>query len=468
MFSPSIVVGSLAFLDIVSIFASGLISYRWIVGWHPGSLDYYLLAITFVAVATLGLAHFGRLYVLEAVMHPVAHVDRIILAVGSAFLLLLATLFSLHVADYFSYEWAAAFVASSIVAVVGYRVAVQKVLKRLSDNDVIKRNVAVVGTGQQARALIAQLRDNPPDFTAFVGVFEDAASGGHERAVEGAHVLGGLQDLSNSVRQNLIDDVIIALPWSEDDKVAMLVEELSVFPVSIHLAADMVGFRLGLARAPGFGGGAHSLFANSPVLELSRKPLSGWGIVAKAIEDYVLGAIVLVALLPFFALVALAVKLDSPGPVFYRQKRLGFNNKEFDIYKFRSMRVETSASNKTVQATRDDPRVTRIGRFIRRTSIDELPQILNVLNGTMSLVGPRPHAIDHNEDYSTTNSRLLCSPPRQARHYGLGASERIARRDSEAPTDGGAGSLRRLLHRELEHPFRPENIGQHGNFRSRQ
>jgi Undecaprenyl-phosphate glucose phosphotransferase len=398
VFSPSIAIGSLAVLDTFAIVASGLISYRWVVGWHPGSLDYYLLATTFVAVATLGLVHFGRLYALDALMHPFAYVDRIILALGSALLLLLATLYSLHAADDFSYEWATAFAGGSIGGVVGCRIVIQRILKQLSDHDVIKRNIAIVGTGRQARALIAQLRDNPPDFTSFVGVFEDAAPG--ERAVEGAHVLGGLQDLSNSVRRNLIDDVIIALPWSEDDKVASLVEELSVFPVSIHLAADLVGFRLGLARIPGFSEGAHGLFANSPILELSRRPLSGWGIVAKSALDYVLGTALLIALLPVFALVAAAVKLDSAGPVFYRQKRLGFNNEEFDIYKFRSMRIETGDTARTVQATRDDPRVTRVGRFIRRTSIDELPQILNVLNGTMSLVGPRPHAMDHNEEYS--------------------------------------------------------------------
>ena len=428
-------------------------------------MDYYLLATTFVAVATLGLVHFGRLYALDALMHPFAYVDRIILALGSALLLLLATLYSLHAADDFSYEWATAFAGGSIGGVVGCRIVIQRILKQLSDHDVIKRNIAIVGTGRQARALIAQLRDNPPDFTSFVGVFEDAAPG--ERAVEGAHVLGGLQDLSNSVRRNLIDDVIIALPWSEDDKVASLVEELSVFPVSIHLAADLVGFRLGLARIPGFSEGAHGLFANSPILELSRRPLSGWGIVAKSALDYVLGTALLIALLPVFALVAAAVKLDSAGPVFYRQKRLGFNNEEFDIYKFRSMRIETGDTARTVQATRDDPRVTRVGRFIRRTSIDELPQILNVLNGTMSLVGPRPHAMDHNEEYSTENPRLLCAAPRQAWYHRLGAGEWVAWRDAAYfEPDGGASSVRCLLHRELEHSLRPQNIALDRGLRS--
>ena len=126
------------------------------------------------------------------------------------------------------------------------------------------------------------------------------------------------------------------------------------------------------------------------------------GITAmEVVVGFVLGSILLILLAPLLLVVMLLIKLDSPGPVIFSQDRLGFNNRSFKIYKFRSMTHVETVPDKTVQATMNDARVTRIGRILRKTSIDELPQLLNVLNGTMSLVGPRPHAIDHNEEYAT-------------------------------------------------------------------
>jgi exopolysaccharide biosynthesis polyprenyl glycosylphosphotransferase len=137
-----------------------------------------------------------------------------------------------------------------------------------------------------------------------------------------------------------------------------------------------------------------------PLVQVMGHPLAGWGAVEKAALDYGLGIIITILLLPLMAVIAVAIKLDSKGPVLFRQKRYGFVNRIFLINKFRTMRHVETVEEKTQQAIRDDPRVTRLGRFLRRTSLDELPQLFNVLNGTMSLVGPRPHANDHNEIYS--------------------------------------------------------------------
>jgi len=130
------------------------------------------------------------------------------------------------------------------------------------------------------------------------------------------------------------------------------------------------------------------------------QPLAGWGVVHKAALDYGLAVALTVVCLPLMLFIALAIKLDSEGPILFRQKRYGFVNRVFHIYKFRTMRDVETPDGPTQQATRNDPRVTRLGRFLRTTSLDELPQLFNVLNGTMSLVGPRPHATDHNEIYS--------------------------------------------------------------------
>jgi putative colanic acid biosynthesis UDP-glucose lipid carrier transferase len=137
-----------------------------------------------------------------------------------------------------------------------------------------------------------------------------------------------------------------------------------------------------------------------PVVTLSETPLIGMRLLQKAIEDRVLSALILIVISPILLLVALAVKLDSPGPVFFRQNRAGWSGKSFKIWKFRSMYVHKEEPGKLKQAEKNDSRITRVGAFIRKTSLDELPQIFNVLKGDMSLVGPRPHAMQHDTEYS--------------------------------------------------------------------
>src|SRR5262249_13558848 len=139
--------------------------------------------------------------------------------------------------------------------------------------------------------------------------------------------------------------------------------------------------------------------AGIPMLAVHERPIVGWSLLLKEIEDRLFAAVLLLVLLPVFALIALAIKLDSQGPVFFRQKRYGFNNNPITIFKFRQM-VASPEEAGVPQARRNDPRVTRVGAFLRRTSLDELPQLINVLNGEMSLVGPRPHAVAHNEQYA--------------------------------------------------------------------
>ena len=130
------------------------------------------------------------------------------------------------------------------------------------------------------------------------------------------------------------------------------------------------------------------------------RPLAGWGGVQKALLDYGLGVILTILLLPLMIVIVIAIRLESKGPAIFRQQRYGFVNRIFEIYKFRTMRYSEEPERKVVQATRQDPRITRMGRLLRRFSLDELPQLFNVLNGTMSLVGPRPHAVEHNEEYA--------------------------------------------------------------------
>ena len=228
-------------------------------------------------------------------------------------------------------------------------------------------------------------------------------------------------------------------------------KKLRSLPVDVRLCPDMIGFHLPHRQVTHIGG--------VPMLNVFEKPLAGWNYIVKSMEDRVLAAAILVLILPLLLVLCALIKLDSRGPVLFRQKRYGFNNEVIEVFKFRTMYVDRCEDQAVVQATKHDPRVTRVGRILRRTSLDELPQFLNVLSGTMSIVGPRPHAVAHNEQYCPSDRRVPGAPPGQARHHRLGPGQRPARRDRDAGEDGAAGPLRPLLHRELvaavRHPDHP-------------
>jgi Undecaprenyl-phosphate glucose phosphotransferase len=187
------------------------------------------------------------------------------------------------------------------------------------------------------------------------------------------------------------DDVFILVPWSQTDAIDACVTAFINVPASIHLGPQRIFERFTKARV--------SRIGKIASLHLVRAPLTSGEIIMKRVMDVAIAAAMLTVLLPLFALVAIAIKLDSRGPVFFRQRRYGFNQQSFDIVKFRSMVHAPDAERWVRQATRGDPRVTRVGRFIRRCNIDELPQLLNVLRGEMSMIGPRPHALSHNQQY---------------------------------------------------------------------
>jgi Undecaprenyl-phosphate glucose phosphotransferase len=180
--------------------------------------------------------------------------------------------------------------------------------------------------------------------------------------------------------------VVIALPLSANQRILDLVRQLRMLPVGVHLLSDAIGFHL--VDRP------FSRPAGIPAINVVDRPISGWSFVAKRTIDVTIASIALVALMPIFAMAAVLIKLDSPGPVLFRQRRYGFDNELIEVFKFRSMHVSMTDHDAAKLTTRNDPRVTRVGRFIRKTSLDELPQLFNVvLKGDLSLVGPRPHAL---------------------------------------------------------------------------
>lgn len=384
--------GLVALLDSVAMLFSAIVLYIGFVGDTIEGGEVYVAATAFIWLVSLLLMNFAGLYQFDAILRPSAFADKIILVFVTTFLFLLAAAFSIKISATFSRLWIGSFAIVSYLMTFGFRLGVGHLVKRLADIRVFTRNAVVVGIGEQAKILLSYLERSPSRFISVLGAFsERPTSTGTD--LSRIPILGGVDDVELFVRNNPVDDVLIALPWSSDQQISTLVGRLRELPVNVYLSTDLIGFRLSFRQPPDH-------FGDIPLVEVMGRPLAGWGAIRKAMLDYGLGFILTVLLLPVMGLVALAIKLDSSGPILFRQKRYGFINQIFDIYKFRTMKHEPECAGRTVQATRADPRVTRIGRFLRSTSLDELPQLFNVLTGNMSLVGPRPHAIDHNEEYS--------------------------------------------------------------------
>ncbi len=251
------------------------------------------------------------------------------------------------------------------------------------------RVALMAGFNDVSFALAERIKDSPEFGIVVKGYFDDRSA---ERLglPHGSALLGGLADLAGFVNRNQVDVIFIALPMRQVQRVMDLLEDLRDTTASIYFVPDVFVMDLIQARTTELGG--------MPVVAMCETPFQGVRGLVKRGMDLGISLLTLVLLSPFLLVVALLVKLSSPGPVIFRQRRYGLDGQIIDVYKFRTMKV-TEDGPVVQQATRDDDRVTPIGRFLRRYSIDEFPQLLNVILGNMSLVGPRPHAVAHNEQY---------------------------------------------------------------------
>jgi putative colanic acid biosynthesis UDP-glucose lipid carrier transferase len=252
------------------------------------------------------------------------------------------------------------------------------------------QKAVIVGVTDLGVKLEAALRSDSLLRTDVVGFFEDR-SASRLTAKSQAPVLGGNASLAEYVARHHIDQVFITLPMSRDARIVAMLEELHDSTASIYFVPDIFAFNLIQARFDILGG--------VPVVAVRETPFYGAAWLAKRLSDVAIAASALLLLLPVLLVVAAAIRLDSRGPVLFRQKRYGLDGREILVLKFRSMRVTEDGKETFSAAARGDSRITRVGAFIRRTSIDELPQLFNVLEGSMSIVGPRPHAVAMNEQY---------------------------------------------------------------------
>ena len=305
-------------------------------------------------------------------------------ALSIAATLFLVATFLTQTTEIHSRGWFLAWMVTAALALMLLHVGAARLFEkavRLPDSP-YRRRVAVFGTHDLVGAFASHLGHRANFRTSLV---------------HSATVLPGIADKPFKTaidhfiaycRQNPVSEVVVALPGADEERVVYAVSAFAMLPVDVRLAPDQAGFAL--ARHQLLGGCA------LPLVTVSTRPIRDWGKLLKEAFDR-LGAMLLLAFLaPLFLLVALAIKLDSPGPVFFKQQRNGFNHRTFQMWKFRSM---VTGSGPYRQATKNDPRITRVGAFIRKTSIDELPQLINVLKGEMSLVGPRPHPIALDDQY---------------------------------------------------------------------
>jgi putative colanic acid biosynthesis UDP-glucose lipid carrier transferase len=304
---------------------------------------------------------------------------------------LIAFGFSLKVSETFSRFWLFAWTGSSAALLIGIRFVASALIRRTArDGGAFFRRVAVIGRTELAARFkdIVERGDSAVSVVSVYDVnFKDAAR------AKAFDLTGNLAALARAARNGEIDDIVVATPDADPADMEALLRRLSILPVSIAIAPNLHWLE--------HTGGEIVRIGGAPLLNLYRRPLEGWGGFLKTLEDRVLGVAGLVVAAPALLLIALAIKLQDGGAILFKQRRHGFNNEVFTILKFRTMTVAEDGEA-IRQATPDDPRITPFGRFLRRYSLDELPQLLNVLKGEMSLVGPRPHALAHNHAYAQT------------------------------------------------------------------
>ena len=266
----------------------------------------------------------------------------------------------------------------------------RRVLTHTLRSQVAQRAV-IVGGNELGAKLVAALRGDTLLHTEIVGYFDDRAVAQATTSEIGAPLLGDTGALPDYVAHNRIDQVFITLPMSRDARITSLLEALHDSTASIYFVPDIFAFNLMQARFDILGG--------IPVVAVRETPFYGAAWLVKRMSDVAIAAGALLLLTPMLLVVAAAIRIDTRGPVFFRQKRYGLDGREILILKFRSMTVTEDGKETFVAAARGDSRITRVGRFIRKASIDELPQLINVLEGSMSIVGPRPHAVAMNEHF---------------------------------------------------------------------
>ncbi len=388
--SRRLVGGAVRLLDVVGFAFVGLLSFLIYPGIDAG-LGTYLVPILMGPIFVSLIVGITGGYTVPALLRPLREVTRGLGAMLAILALFAILAFFTKTGEVFSRLWFGVWLLSGVVYFSVARSATSNILRRWQQAGTLERRAVIVGGGSGAAALIDALRAEPANDIRICGIFDDRRDDRSPGSVAGIPKLGTIAELVAFCRRARVDMLIVSLPITAENRVLEMLRQLWVLPVDIRLSAHSHKLR--------FRPRSYSFVGDVPFLDVFDRPIADWDAIVKRGFDVLAATAILILTSPILLLTALAIKLDSRGPTFFRQKRYGFNNEVIDVLKFRSMHHRFADPDAKQAVTRGDPRVTRVGRFIRKTSIDELPQLLNVLNGSLSLVGPRPHAVQaHTEN----------------------------------------------------------------------
>jgi Undecaprenyl-phosphate glucose phosphotransferase len=385
-YSPIVLAGLVRLIETALVVGVGFAVYVAYVVPSYGFAWYYFAAIFGIALLAMLAFQVADIYQVQAFRGHEKQYMRLASAWSVVFLIAISVSFFAKAGDQFSRAWLGAFYVLGLFALIAFRRALFLLVRRWTKEGRLDRRTVVVGCDNNGETLIRSLAAQRDSDVHVIGAFDDRNDERSPPNCGGVPKLGTVEDLVEFARATRVDLVIFSLPIAAENRILQMLKKLWVLPVDIRLSAHTNKLR--------FRPRSYSYIGNVAVLDVFDKPIADWDVVMKWLFDKIVGSLALLCALPIMAIIAIAIKLDSRGPVLFKQKRYGFNNELIEIYKFRSMYVDQADVNANKLVTVDDPRVTRVGRFIRKTSLDELPQLFNVVfAGNLSLVGPRPHAL---------------------------------------------------------------------------
>ena len=387
-YSSAVIVGVAQVIEALLLATLGFAIFASYV--EPGQQAVYLPTILITTLFANVLFNAARTHRVAAYRTALQQTGRVLAAWSLVFIVLMTIAFLFKSSELGSRFWLVAWYVSGALLVVMFRLSLRQMVLQWTAEGRLRRRTVIVGGGHDAELLVDSITRSALADVRILGVFDDRSDERSPESVASVPKLGRVADLIEFARQTRVDLVIVSMPLSAEKRVLEMLTQLWVLPVDIRLSAHMNKLR--------FTSKAYSYVGDVPVFDMADRPISDWNLVFKWLFDMVVAALALILFSPIMLLTAIAIKLDSKGPVFFKQKRHGFNNELIEVYKFRSMRTDMLDQSASRLVTKNDPRVTRVGRFIRKTSIDELPQFINVLRGELSVVGPRPHALQAKAD----------------------------------------------------------------------
>jgi Undecaprenyl-phosphate glucose phosphotransferase len=385
--SPIVLAGFVRIGEFALIVVIGLAVYAAYLKQFDGLFLRYLVATLCVAVLSMFAFQTADIYQVQAFRGHEKQYFRLASAWSLVFLIVMGASFFAKAGEMFSRIWLGTFYVSGLAALIISRRLVFLAVRKWTQEGRLTRRTVIVGGGEPGAHVIEELRRQKDTGVKIIGLFDDRGDDRTGLECAGERKLGTVDDLVEFGRRTRVDLVIFSLPISAESRILQMLKKLWVLPVDIRLAAHSNKLQ--------FRPRSYSYIGKVPVLDVADRPIADWDVVMKWLFDKIVGGLILLCALPAMAVIAIAIKLDSRGPVLFKQKRYGFNNDLIEVYKFRSMYTDAADAGANKLVTKDDPRVTRVGRIIRKASLDELPQLFNVvLKGNLSLVGPRPHAVN--------------------------------------------------------------------------